>query len=83
MLQITYYKHNALLCIRQCESCQLVFANQNGLDKHVGKNKNNNCGRLAQLAKKKKEIAKLRLRKEAIFKFKMKKANAAQIHPQK
>ena len=71
------------LFIRQCESCGLVFANQKGLEKHVGYNKNNNCGRLAKLAKKSKEIAKLRLRKEAIFKSKMKKINSAQITPQK
>ena len=69
--------------IRQCDSCGLVFANQNGLDKHVGRNKNNNCGRLAKLAKKKKEIAKRRLRQDTISKFKMKKAKAANITTQK
>ena len=69
---------------RQCQSCGLVFANQNGLDKHVGgKNKHNNCGRLAQIAKKKKIIAQNMLRKQTISTLNIRKVRPDQIKPHK
>ena len=66
---------------RQCEGCGLVFANKDGLDKHVGYNKNNLCGRTAILAKKKKEIAKRILRKEAISALSLRKMNPRLMNP--
>ena len=68
---------------RQCESCGLVFANKNGLDKHVGRNKQYNCGRLALLAKKKKQIAERTLRRDTISKLKIRKIQPEQVKPHK
>ena len=61
----------------------MVFANQKGLDMHTGMNRKNNCGRMVEIAKKKKLIAQRRLRKETITLLNIRKVQPNQIKPHK